>query len=156
MAETAYTPRLRTVYDRDIRAKPESIAGGVLAMFGFLFETVADAQLVHFKADPANKGKVLDRGLWRYTRHPNYFGEFCFWWGAFLIAAQTPLGQWSIPGPLVVAAAAHQRRADHKRVKQAAITTALRRNGEVGAPISWTVFGRKDRLPDNWRWPQVA
>lgn len=89
-------------WDNEPELGAMAIAGGVLAVFGFLFETVADAQLVHFKADPANKGKVLDRGLWRYTRHPNYFGEFCFWWGAFLIAAQTPLGQWSIPGPLVV------------------------------------------------------
>ncbi|HSM94695.1 MAG TPA: DUF1295 domain-containing protein [Rhizomicrobium sp.] len=81
---------------------PLAVAGAALAIFGLLFETVGDAQLVAFKADPANRGKVLDRGVWRYTRHPNYFGDACFWWGLFLIAAQTPLGWWSIPGPILM------------------------------------------------------
>ncbi len=79
-----------------------SIVGGAIALFGLLFETIGDAQLVAFKSDPANKGKVLDRGVWRTTRHPNYFGEACFWWGLFLIAAQTPLGWWSLPAPILV------------------------------------------------------
>ena len=57
-----------------------------------LFESIADAQLAAFRADPANRGQVLDRGLWRYSRHPNYFGEFCVWWGFFLIALAT--GAW--------------------------------------------------------------
>ena len=55
-----------------------------------------------FKADPGNKGKVLDTGLWRYTRHPNYFGDACLWWGLYLIAAETGLGAWSILGPLLI------------------------------------------------------
>ena len=59
-----------------------------LALFGLAFETVADAQLARFKADPASAGKVMDRGLWRYTRHPNYFGDACVWWGIWLAALE--------------------------------------------------------------------
>lgn len=60
---------------------------GVLSwLVGFTFETVGDAQLARFKADPANKGKVMDKGLWRYTRHPNYFGDAAVWWGLTLLA----------------------------------------------------------------------
>ena len=60
---------------------------GLLAwLVGFVFETVGDAQLKAFRADPANRGQVLDRGLWRYTRHPNYFGDACVWWGLTLLA----------------------------------------------------------------------
>lgn len=79
-----------------------TIAGAALAVFGLLFETVGDAQLIAFKADPGNTGKVMDRGVWHYTRHPNYFGDACFWWGLFLIAAQSPLGWWSLPGPILM------------------------------------------------------
>lgn len=89
-------------WDGDSRIGAVSIIGGALALFGLLFETIGDAQLVAFKSNPANKGKVLDRGVWRTTRHPNYFGEACFWWGMFLIAAQTPLGWWSLPAPVLV------------------------------------------------------
>jgi steroid 5-alpha reductase family enzyme len=56
---------------------------------GFLFESVGDAQLARFLADPANRGKLLDRGVWRYTRHPNYFGDATQWWGHYLVAAAT-------------------------------------------------------------------
>jgi len=69
---------------------------------GFLFETIGDAQLARFKADPANKGQVMDQGLWRYTRHPNYFGDFCVWWGLFLVAAETGPARWGLIGPLVM------------------------------------------------------
>jgi steroid 5-alpha reductase family enzyme len=61
-------------------------AGSLVWAVGFVFETVADAQLARFKADPQNKGRVMQRGLWRYSRHPNYFGECLIWWGLFLIA----------------------------------------------------------------------
>ena len=54
---------------------------------GIYFEAVGDAQLARFKRDPANTGKIMDQGLWRYTRHPNYFGDFAVWWGLYLIAA---------------------------------------------------------------------
>ena len=62
-------------------------AGGALWLVGIGFESVGDWQLARFKADPANAGAVMDRGLWRYTRHPNYFGDACAWWGLWLIAA---------------------------------------------------------------------
>ncbi len=77
-------------------------AGVALAVFGILFESVGDFQLVAFKANPANAGKVLQTGLWRYTRHPNYFGDACVWWGLWLIAFDAGLGQWSLPGPILI------------------------------------------------------
>ena len=61
-------------------------AGIAVWALGFFFEAVGDAQLARFTADPANKGMVMDRGLWRYTRHPNYFGDACVWWGLFLLS----------------------------------------------------------------------
>jgi len=60
--------------------------GVVIWAIGFFFEAAGDWQLARFKADPANKGKVMNRGVWRYTRHPNYFGDAAQWWGFFLIA----------------------------------------------------------------------
>ena len=69
---------------------------------GMFFETVGDVQLARFKSDPANKGSVMDRGLWRYTRHPNYFGDFCVWWGLYAIALATGDAWWSVVGPLVM------------------------------------------------------
>jgi steroid 5-alpha reductase family enzyme len=73
---------------------------GVLVwLVGFYFEVAGDAQLAHFKANPANKGKVLDRGVWRYTRHPNYFGDSAQWWGYFLIAASAG-GWWTVFSPI--------------------------------------------------------
>jgi steroid 5-alpha reductase family enzyme len=62
------------------------LLGAALAAFGTLFEATADAQLKRFKSDPANASAVMDSGLWRYSRHPNYFGEFCVWWGFYLLA----------------------------------------------------------------------
>ena len=89
-------------WDGDGEIGALTIIGAALALFGLLFETVGDAQLVAFKANGANKGKVLESGLWHYTRHPNYFGEAAFWWGIFLIAAQSKLGLWSLPSPILV------------------------------------------------------
>lgn len=77
-------------------------AGAGVALFGILFETIGDAQLVRFKRDPANAGKVIQSGLWRYTRHPNYFGDACAWWGMFLVAAETGPGLWSVVGPILL------------------------------------------------------
>jgi steroid 5-alpha reductase family enzyme len=76
-------------------------AGVALWAVGFFFETVGDWQLARFKADPANAGKVMDGGLWRYTRHPNYFGDFCVWWGFYLIALSAG-AWWSVVGPLIM------------------------------------------------------
>ncbi len=75
--------------------------GVALVVVGLIFETVSDYQLARFKRDPANQGRVLDAGLWRYTRHPNYFGEFCVWWGFFLLALAGG-GWWAIVSPLVM------------------------------------------------------
>lgn len=68
---------------------------------GFYFETVGDYQLTRFKSDPSRRGQVLNTGLWRYTRHPNYFGELCQWWGLFAIAAEAPWAWCGVVGPLV-------------------------------------------------------
>tara|TARA_R110000824_G_scaffold366730_1_gene555483 strand:+ start:92340 stop:93143 length:804 start_codon:yes stop_codon:yes gene_type:complete len=76
--------------------------GAALAISGIAFESIGDMQLARFKSNEANKGKVLDTGLWRYTRHPNYFGDMCFWWGCFFIACEAPYGWLSLPGPLVM------------------------------------------------------
>ncbi len=76
--------------------------GLAIWVVGLTFETVGDIQLARFKADPANAGKVMNRGLWRYTRHPNYFGDFCVWWGIFLIAAAGGQAWWTIVSPLLM------------------------------------------------------
>ncbi|HSB12765.1 MAG TPA: DUF1295 domain-containing protein [Blastocatellia bacterium] len=76
--------------------------GATVWLIGFLFESAGDFQLSRFKSDPNNKGKVMDRGLWRYTRHPNYFGDALLWWGFFLIALSTPAGLWTVISPLVM------------------------------------------------------
>jgi steroid 5-alpha reductase family enzyme len=73
-----------------------------LSVFGIIYEGIADAQLAHFKSLSDNKDKVMDRGLWRYSRHPNYFGELCCWWGIWLIALDAGMGLWSLPGPLLI------------------------------------------------------
>jgi steroid 5-alpha reductase family enzyme len=77
-------------------------AGALLWAVGFVFETAADAQLARFKADPASKGRVMDRGLWRYSRHPNYFGECLIWWGFFLIALSVSGAWWTVISPLII------------------------------------------------------
>lgn len=77
--------------------------GAAVFAFGTAFEAVADLQLARFKGDPQNKGKVMDRGLWRYSRHPNYFGEFLCWWGAFGIAAGGGEAWWAVVSPLLMA-----------------------------------------------------
>ena len=77
-------------------------AGMILWSVGVFFEWVGDWQLSRFRADPANKGKVLDSGLWRYTRHPNYFGDTAAWWGIWLVAAEAGwvVAAASVIGPL--------------------------------------------------------
>ena len=80
------------------------VAGIVVAVVGFLFEAIGDAQMAAFKADPSHRGQVMDRGLWRFTRHPNYFGETCFWWGIWLIAlaAGGAAAIWTVLSPLLM------------------------------------------------------
>jgi steroid 5-alpha reductase family enzyme len=77
------------------------VAGAALWLLGFSFEAGADWQLARFKSDPGNQGQVMDRGFWRYTRHPNYFGDFCIWWGFYLMAVSAG-AWWSIIAPLLM------------------------------------------------------
>lgn len=81
---------------------PLDYAGAVMFAIGFLFEAAGDEQLRRFKGNPFNRGRVLDTGLWRYTRHPNYFGEALLWWGLGLLAAATPRGYQGLIGPAIM------------------------------------------------------
>lgn len=76
--------------------------GVVMWAVGLFFEAVGDFQLARFKQNPDNKGKVMNRGLWRYTRHPNYFGDFMMWWGLYVVSIASGAGYWSIVGPLLM------------------------------------------------------
>ncbi len=77
--------------------------GAGIWLIGFCFEAVGDAQMLRFKSNPANRGKLMSAGLWRYTRHPNYFGEAVLWWGFFLFAAATG-AYWTIVSPILITA----------------------------------------------------
>ena len=85
-----------------------SVLGAILWLIGFLFEAVGDAQLAAFLKKnkdydgPADEKPVMDQGLWKYTRHPNYFGNACMWWGIWLIAAQAPWGQATVFAPIIM------------------------------------------------------
>src|SRR5579871_3335265 len=79
-----------------------SVIGACVWMFGFFFESVGDAQLARFMRDPQNRGKIIRSGLWRYSRHPNYFGEVVQWWGIWLLAVSTPADWFGIIGPLTI------------------------------------------------------
>jgi steroid 5-alpha reductase family enzyme len=94
-AQVPATPTGLTVLD---------VAGAGLWAVGMVFEVGGDIQLQRFVADPRNHGRVMDRGLWRYTRHPNYFGDFCVWWGIFFVAlaTQTEDAWWAVIGPLTM------------------------------------------------------
>ena len=85
-------------------AAPGPLAYAGLAVWGvgLTFEAVGDAQLANFRADPDNRGRVLDSGLWHYTRHPNYFGDACVWWGLWLVAAGSWLGLATVVCPLTM------------------------------------------------------
>ena len=76
--------------------------GTAVWLVGFFFEAVGDWQLARFKADPANRGRVMNRGLWAYTRHPNYFGECLIWWGIYLIALSNFSLWWTVISPAVM------------------------------------------------------
>ena len=77
-------------------------AGILLWVIGFYFQALGDHQLARFKKDAGNKGKIIETGLWRYTRHPNYFGEVMMWWGIFLIALGSPGAFYGFIGPLTI------------------------------------------------------
>lgn len=93
LAQLSATPATLTLLD---------FLGATLWVLGFGFETLADLQLRRFTADPANRGLVMDRGLWRYSRHPNYFGDALIWWGIFLVAAATPGGWVTFFSPVLM------------------------------------------------------
>ena len=78
------------------------IVGILVWIIGFLFEAIGDWQLARFRSDPESKGKVMDQGLWAYTRHPNYFGESLMWWGLFLITLTDISHLWTVISPLVI------------------------------------------------------
>ena len=83
-------------------AGPVIWVGLVVYLIGLFFESVGDAQLAAFKKDPANAGQLMDRGLWRYTRHPNYFGDACGWTGIFLLVSWSWLGWLTVLSPVVM------------------------------------------------------
>lgn len=85
--------------------RPLNVVDGIgIAMWciGLFFESVGDYQLARFKANADNNRKVMNRGLWRYTRHPNYFGDFMVWWGMYTVSVASGVGYWSIVGPLLM------------------------------------------------------
>ena len=77
-------------------------AGLALWLAGFVFESVGDRQLRQFRSQPANKGKLITTGLWKYSRHPNYFGEATQWWGIYIMAVSAGSGYWLVASPLVI------------------------------------------------------
>jgi len=81
---------------------PLELIGAGLWFLSLLGEAVADRQLSRFKRDPANRGKVCDRGLWRYSRHPNYFFESCIWFSFYLMSAASPYGIYTVFAPLFI------------------------------------------------------
>jgi steroid 5-alpha reductase family enzyme len=81
---------------------PVELVGVILWAIGLFFEAVGDLQLARFLRDDANAGQVMDQGLWRYTRHPNYFGDFCVWWGIWIVSAATGVGLFAVVGPIVM------------------------------------------------------
>lgn len=84
------------------RVSPADLAGLLVFVLGFAFEAIADAQLRAFRNDRSRRGQVLDSGLWRYSRHPNYFGEAVLWWGFWLASLDQPLGAITIFGPALM------------------------------------------------------
>lgn len=76
--------------------------GALLWVVGISFESLGDWQLARFRADPTNRGRVMSRGLWAWTRHPNYFGDALVWWGLFLVAFPTGGGAWTVVSPVLM------------------------------------------------------
>lgn len=94
-------PVLYINYSRGIIG-PIFILGVIIWTFGFYFESTADKQLSSFISEPKNKGKIMDQGLWKYSRHPNYFGEVTQWWGVFVMALSDKGSLWTIIGPITI------------------------------------------------------
>lgn len=92
--------QLGMAHDGDLTAL--NVVGALVAVTGIALEAVADAQLTAFKGDPGNHGKVMDRGLWGWSRHPNYFGESLTWWGIAIVAWHDAVTALGLLGPLVI------------------------------------------------------
>ena len=88
--------------DRSPSVGPLAVMGLLVWFLGIVFEAVGDMQLRRFKKDPSNAGLVMDRGLWSLTRHPNYFGDSCVWWGIGIVAAEAGTAAWGLIGPVVM------------------------------------------------------
>jgi steroid 5-alpha reductase family enzyme len=95
-------PIIVTNTSAEQKLAPFHFVGIGLWIVGFLFETIGDAQLKRFKADPSNKGKLMMEGLWQYTRHPNYFGEAAMWWGIFIVALDGWGSLYMIISPIIM------------------------------------------------------
>lgn len=81
---------------------PLELIGFAIFLTGLTIQAIADQQLARFKRDPSSRGKVMDQGLWRYSRHPNYFGEALLWWGVYVIVLPIPDARWTVIGPLLI------------------------------------------------------
>jgi len=81
---------------------PLDYTGLALFLIGFCIEVAADASLYWFKRDPSNKGKIIKHNVWRYSRHPNYFGEALLWWGVYIIACSVQNGYWTVISPIFI------------------------------------------------------
>ncbi|MBC8173963.1 MAG: DUF1295 domain-containing protein [Chitinophagales bacterium] len=99
---TISLPLIAIMHGSDDFLYPVDWIGVMIWLTGWLFETIGDYQLLRFKKNPANKGVVMDKGLWRYTRHPNYFGETLVWWGIFIISVSSGLWYVSVLSPLLI------------------------------------------------------
>ncbi len=97
---------LPVIYVNSVIVQPKltiyDFIGLILWIIGFLFESIGDLQLYYFLSNPSNKGKILNTGLWKYTRHPNYFGESLMWWGIFCIALSLPSSFFTIISPILI------------------------------------------------------
>ena len=87
-------------YDGTLRIT--DFLGAILWLIGFCFEAISDEQLRRFLKNPDNRGRIMRYGLWRYSRHPNYFGEVTLWWGIFLLANNVPYGSYALVAPVTI------------------------------------------------------
>jgi steroid 5-alpha reductase family enzyme len=97
-------PVIRAITAPDTPFTLMDFSGTTVWLTGFLFEAISDWQLLQYKKEPANKGKVITTGLWRFSRHPNYFGEVTLWWGVFIIALAVSGGWMTVIGPMTITA----------------------------------------------------
>lgn len=96
------SPVVWTIVQAPIPLNRLDLIGLLVWVLGFFFEATGDYQLDRFKKDSANKGKIMQSGLWHYSRHPNYFGEVTMWWGLYLISLSVPYGWMSVIGPATI------------------------------------------------------